>query len=427
MYKTITVLTDGIHTANIPVMGDTTVDEIQQSSIVHLRTQGKDPTNYKAHLNLSSRDKILHDLSQNHPSTLILFNSLQDPRLYLHQINMFERLPPNVVRQIAQDMPYQQIVNLCLTSTRLNEIICQYDLFWLNQIQKDFPYLTMEEITKYKGDRKWRDYYVELISTRKNPYSYSKRPDRLKILIRQEHFNQSDSYKSVFNVATAQGYLDILRDVFENLKSRGIKFDVRSLLLDAIYKNQTDVSKFLIDMGIDQSNGANLQDILEKVISHGNLELVKFLVEKGIDIHYEDDAPVRYASEDGYVDIVKYLVEQGADIHALDDFALRFASERGHLDVVEYLVGQGANVNSDNDFALRVASQNGYLKIAKILVENGADVNVGFQVSSEYGGLEMVKYMVSKGADVHANNDSALRNAIKYGHDDVADYLRSLP
>ena len=43
----------------------------------------------------------------------------------------------------------------------------------------------------------------------------------------------------------------------------------------------------------------------------------------------------------GHIDVIRYLVSQGADIHAHDDLAVRWASENGHLDGVNYLVETG--------------------------------------------------------------------------------------
>jgi hypothetical protein len=37
------------------------------------------------------------------------------------------------------------------------------------------------------------------------------------------------------------------------------------------------------------------------------------------------------------LEVVKYLVSVGADIHADDDAAVRLTSENGHLEVVEYI------------------------------------------------------------------------------------------
>ena len=60
-------------------------------------------------------------------------------------------------------------------------------------------------------------------------------------------------------------------------------------------------------------------------------------------IDYES---VDWASKNRNLEIVKYLVAQGADIHAKNDFLLKWATEKGHLDVVEYLKEQGASLGS---------------------------------------------------------------------------------
>jgi ankyrin repeat protein len=73
------------------------------------------------------------------------------------------------------------------------------------------------------------------------------------------------------------------------------------------------------------------------------LEVVKYLVEKGANIHTEYDRALISASGNGHVEVVKYLVEKGAD--PKNDEALARADENGHLKVVKYLTEfeKGAN------------------------------------------------------------------------------------
>ena len=99
------------------------------------------------------------------------------------------------------------------------------------------------------------------------------------------------------------------------------------------------------------------------------------------------------------VDTFKYLIEKGADIHANNNFALKWSAENGHLDIVKYLVEKGANVHANNDFALKY--------------------------SARYGHLDVVKFLVEKGADVHAENDYALIWSTLCGHKDVYEFLKS--
>ena len=109
---------------------------------------------------------------------------------------------------------------------------------------------------------------------------------------------------------------------------------------------------------------------------------------------------LKKAAKHGHLEIVKYLVEHGVDIHTQTDYALRFATEKGHLGIVKYLIENGADIHANNDFALRWAAFDGY--------------------------LEIVKYLVEHGADIHAANDSALKGAAEYGHTEVVEYLEGV-
>ena len=132
-------------------------------------------------------------------------------------------------------------------------------------------------------------------------------------------------------------------------------------------------------------------------VSNGYLEIVKYLVNRGMDITITDNIAVRWAAEHGHLDIVKYLIAQGADIHARDEEPLRWAAARGHLETVKYLVEQGADIHAQKDKALRYA--------------------VYYD-----GNLEVIKYLVESGADIHADNDYVLR----YAAEEIAGYLEEV-
>ncbi|PVU88970.1 hypothetical protein BB559_005283 [Furculomyces boomerangus] len=282
----------------------------------------------------------------------------------------------------------------------------------------------------------------------------------------------------------------------------------------AIENNHLDVVKYLIGRGADTTicrdldsflNSQNIHPTfantinnekqttedakvytLQEASSNGYLDIVKYLVKSGVNIHENNEIALKEASENGYLDVVKYLVEKGADIHADQDWALGMASKSGYLDIVEYLVEKGAKVQARENFALGIACWNKRLDIAKYLIENGADIiaethwkqifkdknthldvvnyllerglyfskpysilgvvsskgnlefvkylvengadirtnnDVAFRSASLNGHLDVVKYLVDNGADIHANNDSALRLAAKYGYLDVVKYL----
>ena len=203
---------------------------------------------------------------------------------------------------------------------------------------------------------------------------------------------------------------------------------ITQLCINASENGSLDVVKFLVELGADIHA---LDDYAVRCASeNGHLDVVKFLVEKGTNIHSLDDYTLRYASGMGHLELVKYLVSIGADIHAQNDYAVRQASIKGHLQVVKFLVTCGANIHADNDCAIRHTAENGHLEVVKFLVTSGADVNAendyALLEALKQKNMEMIKFLVSSGANIHAVNDFALHEAMKQKNMEMISYLVSI-
>jgi len=96
---------------------------------------------------------------------------------------------------------------------------------------------------------------------------------------------------------------------------------------------------------------------------NNHLEIVKYVIEKGADIHAENDSALCRASYHDHLEIVKLLIEKGADIHAGHEYALRKAFRYGHLEIVKLLIEKGADIYAENYCALIWAFENGHLKL----------------------------------------------------------------
>jgi ankyrin repeat protein len=116
----------------------------------------------------------------------------------------------------------------------------------------------------------------------------------------------------------------------------------------------------------------------------GNLELIKYLVEKGVNINSKDNNgnnALLFASSFGYLKIVKYLVEKGVNIHDKNNAgnnALLFTSPGGHLKIVKYLVEKGVNIHAKNYVgknALLFAIEGGHLEVVKYFCKLGVNEN----------------------------------------------------
>ena len=82
----------------------------------------------------------------------------------------------------------------------------------------------------------------------------------------------------------------------------------------------------------------------------GKMDMIKFLVEYGVDININEgvpkSAPVAHAASEGKLSIVEYLFNNGAilDVSDPNRNPLFSAIYGGHIDIVKYLVENGIDI-----------------------------------------------------------------------------------
>lgn len=117
------------------------------------------------------------------------------------------------------------------------------------------------------------------------------------------------------------------------------------------------------------------------------------------------------AAAHGHLEIVKYLINAGIDVNAqggtFSTNALERATAKGHLDIVKYLIGKNVEIDiSEPDRnPLFAAIYGGHLEIVQLLVENNIDISI------KYTGETM------KNMDAHAF-------AMERGQPEIAEYLK---
>ena len=108
------------------------------------------------------------------------------------------------------------------------------------------------------------------------------------------------------------------------------------------------LGKYHINKRFLDKNGTRIVEVNEdNLIEYsklGELEIVKWLWSKCVDIVAKGNRVVLFASANGHLNVVKFLVSKGADVTAENNWAVRWASKEGHLEVVKFLVSKGARL-----------------------------------------------------------------------------------
>ncbi|KAJ3330388.1 hypothetical protein HDU93_000424 [Gonapodya sp. JEL0774] len=125
-------------------------------------------------------------------------------------------------------------------------------------------------------------------------------------------------------------------------------------------------------LNMEAQQGMHSDDYpLRVACGHGHVEVVKLLMESGLQLSKNERAAMTAACRNGHVDIVKYLVERKSGF--LEE-GLWEACRYGHAAVVEQLLAQGANIKGGViREALCIAARRGHVEVVRLLLETGTD------------------------------------------------------
>lgn len=180
---------------------------------------------------------------------------------------------------------------------------------------------------------------------------------------------------------------------------------------------------------------------LEKAIKTQNLNLVKQLIDKGVDvnsINSSGDTPLLVATRIMYNktsihDIIKLLIEKGANIYYLNPNTQITPIDQGYNDILtlKIFINNGLNVNYTDhkgESLLQKLVQSNNYEMSKIIIEKGANVNyknpkdnrsvISYINDNKF---EIGKLLVDNGADKSLINAEYKTNFDKYLNQNLED------
>ncbi|XAR63586.1 hypothetical protein NMG60_11023575 [Bertholletia excelsa] len=208
--------------------------------------------------------------------------------------------------------------------------------------------------------------------------------------------------RGALHFAAREGRTEVCKYLLEELK---LDVDTRdedgeTPLLHAARQGHTTTAKYLVECGADPAIPSELgATALHHSAGIGDVELLRFLLSKGIDVNSQSDAgtPLIWAAGHGQQDSVEVLLEQDADPNVETDdniTPLLSAVAASSLACVELLIQAGAKVNVSAGGAtpLHIAAENGSPEMINCLLKAGADPN-----ATDEDGLKPVQVAAARG------------------------------
>ena len=219
--------------------------------------------------------------------------------------------------------------------------------------------------------------------------------------------------------------VDVLKFLIEHGANIHHKRD--SMMKNALLRGKIDAVKILISCGADiDMQGDNCT--MNNAVRSGNLELVKYLIDQGVCVQHPKI--ILYAARSGNLEMVKFLISIGFNIHEDNDRIISHAAMSGNIELARYLINQGIDVDAESGKALRSCIAIKDIDMAKFLISCGADINNNngyiLILAAKTGNVEFVKYLIEQGLDIHTCYNMALADSMVVERKYMVKFLISL-
>lgn len=232
-------------------------------------------------------------------------------------------------------------------------------------------------------------------------------------------FNPSTTLDELITGNASVDQIELFCQQFPSLINTIQKEDPPLLL--AIKNNREDVALVLAKMGADvHFRDSNNSTILMHASELRMVELVQFLIKKGIDVNAVNNnghyTALHFAVTSNDLKIFELLLLEGANIEAITEKGntlLHMAAAHGNIEIVQLLLKHKAKItaNIEGSTPLHAACIGNHDKIAQLLIEARADIEAKdkndrtpLHYATRNGSFETIICLLTNNANINAKD-----------------------
>ena len=212
---------------------------------------------------------------------------------------------------------------------------------------------------------------------------------------------------TLMDKASFCGHLEILKWFYPRINRNGAGRRIEyEIFFPSINGNQMHILEWIFELlesyesqqraAIDRGNNFGKESMLvAKASRHGNLSMVKFLIDKGFE--YKHTVVTQTAAASGNLDVLMYL--RSLDCPWSETIYLA-AAEHGHLDILKW--AESHNCPWDNSDLFPAAAKGSNRDVYQWLLDRQCPFKeeVSFTVACECGNFEFIKFARANGSTV---------------------------
>lgn len=172
----------------------------------------------------------------------------------------------------------------------------------------------------------------------------------------------------------------------------------------------------VIELFISKYNDLDMSLVLEIACSHKNINICRFALLNGADIHKNEDRAIVIAVIIGNFELVKLLIDNGANFRTMNDICFTLACKNENINIVKLLIEKGVNISK----SLKHVTCGNNLEIVSYLIDNGAKIDPKGKDLNGAKNKDIIEFLLDKGSSPNAKT---IGNLLYFCDNDIAEIL----